>query len=41
MAERFLSTLSNEVITALTGISRDLFVRVYDKYCGAGTPIYK
>jgi len=41
MAELFLHTYSDEVIIALTGIERDLFVKVYNMYCGARTPICK
>ena len=37
----FLSTYEEEEVVALTGLTSSTLVIIYDKYCGAGTPICK
>lgn len=39
MAERFLLDFSDEDIIASSGLTRHVFVEVYNKYCGFDTPI--
>jgi hypothetical protein len=39
MPNTFLSTFSDEEIIASSGITRDIFIKVYNKYCGSHTPI--
>jgi hypothetical protein len=40
-ADLFLFSFSNEEIVAATGVTRETFVYVFDRYCGQGTPISK
>lgn len=39
MAQVFLSAYTDEDIVSSTGVTREVFVSVYDKYCGFDTPI--
>lgn len=41
MARAFLSSYSDEEIIASTGLVRMVFIMIYVKYCGFGTPINK
>jgi hypothetical protein len=39
VAQAFLLAYRPQVCIATTGVTKDVFCAVYDKYCGAGTPI--
>ena len=39
MAAIFLRSFSDEDIIASSGLTREVFIEVYNKYCGYDTPI--